>query len=54
MKKIIYSLLSATLLFSACEDRLNIEQKVSSHLKVSTRLMMTHRMRLITSINHSV
>ena len=27
MKKIIYSLLSATLLFSACEDRLNIEQK---------------------------
>jgi hypothetical protein len=27
MKKIIYSLLSIALLFSACEDRLNIEQK---------------------------
>lgn len=27
MKKVIYSLLGAALLFSACEDRLNIEQK---------------------------
>jgi hypothetical protein len=50
MRKIIYSLLGVAFLFSACEDRLDIEQKGVISFDSFFKMMMMHRMHSTISI----